>query len=461
MSKAVKIRRGLNIPIPGEADKVQETASHSDVHAIKPTDFPGLMPKLVLKEGAKVKCGTTVFFDKYNEQVKYASPVAGEIVEIVRGAKRRILEIKILAEKETTFEDFGSADPSQLSREEVIAKICEAGAWPFIKMRPLDVVADPKDQPKAIFVSVFDSAPLAPDYSFILEGNQEAFRTGLEALAKLTEGKVHMGTGGENSQGFAAFQDMVEVTKYYGPHPSGNVGVQIHHTDPINKGEVVWTINPQDLILIGKLFLTGHYDSEKLVALTGSRAEDRKYYRTRMGAQLKTITGETVEDVRYVSGNVLTGDNVGADGYLGFYHSQITCLPEGNKHKFFLTEGWLSPGLSLFGLTADKFSKSMAYPAQQLAKLFPDKKYDIDTNLNGEERAFVVTGQYEEVFPFDIYPVYLLKAIITNDIDGMEKLGIYEVAPEDFALCEFVCTSKINAQKIVREGLEVVQKECM
>lgn len=321
MSKAVKIRKGLNIRLQGEAEKVHASAHHSAVHAIKPTDFFGLTPKLVLKEGAKVKCGTTIFFDKYNEQVKYVSPVSGEITEIVRGEKRRILEVRILADKEVAFEEFGSADASAMSRDEVKAKMLEAGAWPFIKMRPLDVVANPADQPKAIVISAFDSSPLAPDYDFIVHGHEEEFQAGIDALAKLTEGKIHLNVRGEGKPSgvFTNCRNVV-VNRFSGAHPAGNVGTQIHHLDPINKGEVVWTVNAQDVMIIGKLFLTGKLDSERIVALTGANAKAPKYYKARIGAQVKSIAGEGNEGSRIISGNVLTGDNVGEEGFLGFYH---------------------------------------------------------------------------------------------------------------------------------------------
>lgn len=454
MSKAVKIRKGLNIPLQGEADKVHANANEAQLYAIKPTDFHGVMPKLVGKEGHKLKEGSVLFYDKYNESVKYPSPVSGEIVEIVRGERRKILEIRIKPDGSGAFEQHDVADPSTLSREQILEKMLAGGLWPFVKMRPVDIVADPKDTPKMIAISAFDSHPLAPDYNFLMEGNEEAFQTGINALARLTDGPVHLNVKGEKKQA-TIFENCQNVQKnlFGGVHPCGNVGVQIHHIDPINKGEVVWTVNALDVAVIGKFFMSGRYDAERIVALTGSQVHAPKYYKTRIGAQISSITDGNVdnEGTRHISGNVLTGDEVETDNYLGYYHHQITAIPEGDHYKFFLTDGWLSLGFK-------RFSMSMAYPTQLNP---PSKKWDLDTNLNGEERAFVMSEQYEKVFPFDIYPVHLLKSIITNDIDGMEQLGIYEVAPEDFALCEFVCTSKINSQSIVREGLDVIKEECL
>lgn len=453
MSKNIKITKGLDIKLKGEAEKIVLNANPSDIYTLKPTDFHGLTPKLLLKEGAEVKAGTPVFIDKYREAINYVSPVSGEIVEVVRGEKRKILSVKILADKgEMKYESFSTADPNKLSREQIKEQLLKSGCWPYIKQRPIDVVANPEQTPKSIFISAFDSSPLAADYDFIIHNNGELFQAGIDALAKLTDGKVHLNVRADlKPSGVFTNCKNVQINKVSGPHPAGNVGVQIHHIDPINSGEVVWVVNPQDVLIIGRLFAQGKYDATKTIAITGPRVKSPKYYRVISGASLKSVLGDDVaEGNRYVSGNVLTGDNVGADGILGFYHHQICVLEEGDKFKFFLGDGWLGLGLN-------KHSASRTY----FSWLMPSKKYDLDTNQNGEPRSFVMTGQYEKVFPFDIYPVQLVKSIIVNDIESMEKLGIYEVAPEDFALCEYVCTSKINVQEIVRQGLDVIYKECM
>ncbi len=448
MSKTIRIRRGLDIRLKGEAEQVLVQTDPPKVVAVKPTDFHGLIPKVLVKPGDQVKAGTPLFSDKYNERVMFTSPVSGEVADVVRGEKRRVLEVRILADGHTTYEDFGSGDPSTMNRETILQKLLKSGVWPVLKQRPFDVVADPAGDPKAIFISCFDSRPLAPDLDFIIRNQGEDLQIGINALAKLTKGKVHLGLSpNTTAREFREARGVVHHT-FSGPHPAGNVGTQIHAISPINKGEVIWVLGVQEVLIIGRLFRTGHYDATKIIALTGSRARDRKYHRTISGAPVKDICGEVPQDVRIVSGNVLTGDRVGNDGFLGFYHDQLTLLPEGDEPKFFLTEGWASPGF-------DKFSASRSYPAW----LMPGKKFDMDTNQNGEERAFVMSGEYDRVFPFDIYPVHLLKAILVNDIDAMEQLGLYEVAPEDFALCEFVCTSKINSQNIVRTGLDILKKE--
>lgn len=454
MSKNIKISKGLNIKLKGVADKVLGTANHSDTYVVKPTDFHLMTPKMLLKEGAKVKAGTPIFFDKYRDAIKYVSPVSGEIVEIKRGEKRRILEVKILADKEVSYESFKTAKPSDLSREDVKDALLNSGCWPYIKQRPIDIVASPEDTPKAIFISAFDSSPLAPDFDFVVHNHAEEFQAGIDALAKLTDGKVHLNIRGDvrASSSFSACKN-VQINKVTGKHPAGNVGVQIHHIDPINAGDKVWTVNPQDVMIIGRLFLTGKYDASKIIALAGPKVKHPKYYKVISGASLKSVIGDecTSDNARYISGNVLTGDNAGAEGHLGFYHHQITLVEEGNSYNFMLGgKGWLGLGLAKHSMSKTYFSWLMG-----------GKEYDLDTNQNGEDRSFVVTGQYEKVLPMDIYPVHLVKAIITKDIEAMEGLGIYEVAPEDFALCEYVCTSKINAQNIIREGLDIIQEECM
>ncbi|MCB0769956.1 MAG: Na(+)-translocating NADH-quinone reductase subunit A [Flavobacteriales bacterium] len=448
MSKSIRIRKGLDIRLKGEAEKVLVQADPAKVIAIKPTDFHGLVPKVLVKPGAKVQAGTALFADKYNERVLFTSPVSGEVADVVRGDKRKVLEVKILADSTVTSEDLGAGEPSGMNRETVVQKLLKSGVWPVLRQRPFDIVADPAMEPKSIFVSCVDTNPLAPDLDYVVRNHGDEFQTGLDALAKLTNGKLNLVVSSKTTaREFLDARNVVRQT-VDGPHPSGNVGVQIHHLDPINKGEQVWVCGVQDVLMIGRLFRTGRYDATRVVAVAGSEAKNPKYVRTIIGAPVSDLVGAVTEGVRVISGNPLTGDNVGAGGHLGFYHTQVTLLPEGNEPKFFITEGWAALGL-------DKFSASRSYPTW----LMPGKKYAPDTNQNGEERAFVMTGQYEKVFPMDIYPVLLLKSILANDIDQMEKLGLYEVAPEDFALCEFVCTSKIDSQRIVREGLDMLKKE--
>lgn len=451
MSKDIKIRKGLNIPLKGEADKVVANAERSSTFIVKPTDFKNFTPKLLVKEGAEVLAGSPLFYNKEYEDVKVGAPVSGEVVEVIRGAKRKILGIKILADKETRFADFPSVDPSTMSREDVKQRLLNQCLWSFIRRRPYGTVARTSDAPLSIHVVGFDSAPLAADVDFILNGKEKEFQTGLDVLKQLTDGTVHLNLHRNlTTSDVLKSAKGVRVNWFSGPHPSGNVGVQIHHIQPINKGDVVFTVNAQDVALIGSAFLTGKYDASRVVAVVGPQANQPKYFRTIQGASISTFATDVKgENNRYVSGNVLTGKNVGKDGYLGFYDKEVTVLEEGDEAKFFVTEGWAGPGLN-------KFSASRSY----FSWLMPGKKYDLDTNTNGEPRALVVTGEYESVFPMDIYPQHLLKAIMVGDIELMENLGIYEIDDEDFALCEYVCTSKTAAQHIVREGLELIEKEC-
>ncbi len=450
MANAIKIRKGNDIRLKGAAEKALEVPSKGQLFAIKPTDFYHLTPKVIVREGDTVQAGDLLFHDKYNEAIRFNAPVSGTVKAVVRGEKRRVLAVEIAADVQTSYKDFGSYNPTSGSRTDLMKRLFEGGMWPFIVQRPFNVIARPDQKPKAIFISGFDSSPLAPDADFVMEGLAEDFKAGIAAMKVLADGKpVHLGHRKE-STAFKAI-DGLSLHEVSGPHPAGNVGVQIHHVSPLNKGEVVWTINPQDVANIGRFLRTGKFDIQRVVALTGSEVNRPRYFRVTIGAQMKTIVDGNINsgDVRIISGNVLTGDSSSPENYLGYYHHQVTVIPEGHAPKFLLTDGWLSPGLS-------KLSFSQAYPGWLMPK---SKTYEVDTNNNGEDRAFVVTGQYEQVFPFDIYPVQLVKAIMVNDIDLMEKLGIYEVAPEDFALCEFACTSKINVQHIVRQGIDVIMEE--
>ncbi len=448
MPEVIKIKKGVDIKLQGSAEKIYASSVAPSTYALKPGDFPAIRLKLSVKEGDEVQAGDAVFFDKDRSDILFTSPVSGEVVEVVRGEKRKILEVRILADQEIKYRNFGSSNPSDLSREDVKAKMLKAGCWPFIRQRPYNIVANPNRAPRDIYVSCFDSAPLGPDADFVVHGQEEEFKLGIQALQQLTDGKVHLGVDGNNnpSEAFTGISGTV-VTGYKGPHPAGNVGVQIHATAPINKGETVWTLNFQDVIIIGRLFKEGKFDAQRSVALCGSQVLKPRYYKLLMGANLKTLLEEGLKptDNRIISGNVLTGSHVNFEGYLGFYDSQVTVIPEGGEPRFF---GWLSPNLDQFSISRALFNW-----------LMPNKPLKLDASMNGEERAFVVTGEYDKVFPFDIYPVQLLKSIMVKDIEAMENLGIYEVAEEDFALCEVVCTSKIPVQETVREGLNMMLNE--
>ncbi|MEN8116999.1 MAG: Na(+)-translocating NADH-quinone reductase subunit A [Bacteroidota bacterium] len=446
MNEVIKLRKGLNIKLKGSAEKVLEILPPPKTVALKPTDFQGLTPKLSVKADTEVKAGDALFYDKYHPEILFTAPLGGKVVSINRGERRKILEVVIETSEKAGFLEFKKADPTKLSADEIKEQLLKSGLWPFIKRRPYGVIASPDDKPVSIYISTFDTAPLAPDYNFILGDQMDTFQTGINALSKLTEGKVYLGA---NTDSVFSSVKNVEINTFDGPHPAGNVGIQIANTKPINKGEVVWTVNAQDILFIGRLFENGKVDFTRKLAVTGSEVESPKYYQTALGAPVASVTEGNLIDASYnqriISGNVLTGTKVKAECYLGYYHSQVTVIPEGDEYEFM---GWADPG---FG----KFSATKTY----FGKLFPKKGYTLNANLHGGERAFVLSGQYEKLVPMDILPVHLLKAILVNDIDKMEQLGIYEVIEEDFALCEYACTSKVEVQKILRDGINTMIKE--
>ncbi|MDY0781589.1 Na(+)-translocating NADH-quinone reductase subunit A [Tenacibaculum sp. IB213877] len=446
MSKDIRIKKGLDIKLVGEAKQVTTKLPMGSVFAIKPSDFHGVIPKILAKEGTEVKAGEALFHAKSDERILFPSPVSGKVTEIVRGARRKVLEIKITSNGTQEHKDFGKVDVASMTGEQVKNHLFASGCWPFVKQRPYDVIANPNQAPKAIFVSAYASAPLAANYDYVLQGKEAELQAAVTALTKLTEGKVHVSVGSSKSP-LASVRD-VELHKVSGPHPVGNVSTQIAQIDPINKGEVVWVVTPQDLVVIGELLLTGKLNLTRTIALTGSKFTTPQYITALAGAQVSGLVKENLQNdnTRVISGNVLSGTQVGEDGFLGYYDNQLTAIPEGDDYELF---GWNKP-------VFDKVSTSRALT---FSWLNPKKKYDLDTNTNGEHRAFVVTGSYEEVFPLDIYPMQLLKACMYKDLDEMEGLGAYEVAPEDFALTEFICVSKQPHQKIIREGLDLLKQE--
>ncbi|MBN2637734.1 MAG: Na(+)-translocating NADH-quinone reductase subunit A [Bacteroidales bacterium] len=447
MSTIYSIKKGLDIKLLGGAEKTVVDLN-SRLFALRPDDFVGCFPKMLVKVGDEVKAGTPLFFDKYRDEIYFTSPVSGKVLDIRRGEKRKILEVVVESDGKNESLDFGKSDIASLKREDVVEKMLKSGVWPVLRQRPYSTIAKSVDVPKAIFVSAFDSAPLAPDFDLFLHGYGKEFQAGLDALTKLTSGKVHLNVHKKKtlSKEFLEAKN-VQINTFQGPHPSGNVSVHISRIDPLNKGEVVWYISAQDVLTVGRLFLTGQYDSSCMVALTGSEVKNPRYYKTRKGASVTHMLQDNVKEgnLRYISGNVLTGSVIEKDGFVGFYNSHVTVIPEGDYYEFM---GWLAPGFS-------KFSISKTFPSF----LFPNKKYRLDSNVHGGPRAFVATGIFEKVFPFDIYPMQLIKAIMVQDIDLMENLGIYEVDEEDFALCEVVDVSKTEIQKVVREGLDLMRKE--
>ena len=450
MSKIITLRKGLDINLAGKPRESLAEAPLAAEYALSPLDFEGVTPKLLVKVGDKVKAGTPLFFNKYNERVLFTSPVSGTVAAINRGEKRKVLTVTVTPDAEQSYEEFGKPDLKKASREELVELLLRSGLWPMIVQRPYGIIADPTTTPKAIFVSAFDSAPLAPDYNFVLKQEQRNLQAGLDLLRRLTPGKVHLSMRAKCEDQMSSLQG-VEQHTFAGKHPVGNVGVQIHHIDPINKGDLVWTVNIQDLAIIGRLVNEGRVDMHRIIAVDGSEIEKPGYVRVIAGARVDSFVKGNVKAqkegnrIRFISGNVLTGTKTALDGFLGYYANQLTAIPEGDKYELL---GWAMPRLN-------KFSVSRAY----FSWLCPKKEYDLDTNLNGGERPFVVTGLYERYLPMDIYPMYLLKACLAGDIDKMENLGIYEVVEEDFALCEFVDPSKIEIQQIIRDGINLMIKE--
>ncbi|SDL02102.1 Na+-transporting NADH:ubiquinone oxidoreductase subunit A [Catalinimonas alkaloidigena] len=453
MSKTIKLKRGLDLNLAGKAEKKIVDSTPSELYAVKPSDFQGIgRQKLLVQEGDNVKAGTPLFRSKTMDRVNITSPVSGEVVEVKRGEKRRLLEIHVLADKQIEYESFQKYTPSDLinlSREEAEEQMLASGVWPHIIQRPFGVVANPADTPQAIFMSGFDSSPLAPDFGFAYRGEEKYLQAGIQVLKKFTSGIFHvnLNADAEVSSLFSQLEG-VQVNKFSGPHPAGNVGVQIHHLAPIHKSDLVWTITPVGAIQIGKLFLEGKYDASKVVAVAGSEVKQPQYYRVLNGMRIDKLTQGNVhsDNVRFISGNVLNGERIAGNGFLGFYHSMLTIIPEGNHHRFL---GWITP-------IKEKYSFQRAFGL--LSYFNPKtKEYVMDTNVNGEERAFVQTGLMEKVLPMDVYVEYLLKAIMAQDYDNMEALGIYEIVEEDLALCEYIDVSKMEVQAIVREGIELMR----
>ncbi len=443
------LKRGHDIKLAGEAEKVINADIAGTTFALQPQNFIGIspIPKVTVEKGDEVKAGDPLFFDKKNPSIIYCAPVSGEVMEVRRGEKRSIKEIIILADKEMKHRTYDLPDLATCKREDLVEFLLASGAWPMIRQRPFDMVADFNIIPQNIFISTFDTAPLAPDNSFIVEGQGAAFQKGLDVLNKLAGNKVHLGLSAEGASSVFAGAQGVEINYFSGPHPAGNVGVQMHHTSPIDLKDPAWVLGVQEVLTIGKLFAEGKFDASRVVALTGDELDAPKYVRTYQGANVGELVKGNLkgDNTRLVAGDVLSGKQTSADSFLNFFDDQITALEEGNEFEMF---GWLLP-------LSPRPSVSKTYPNF----LFPDLKFKANTNTHGEKRAFVVTGQYEKVMPMDILPQHLMKAILVNDFERMEGLGIYELSEEDVALCEFVCTSKQPLQQILREGLETMREQ--
>ena len=440
MAKVIKLRKGLDVKLKGTASLETATVSCPGEYALVPDDFVGVKPKVVVKEGDSVKAGDALFVDKLHPEVKFVSPVSGTVSLVERGDRRKLLSIRVKADKEQVAREFDV-------KGDVKALLMESGLFAFFRSRPYDVVANPDDKPKAIFVTAFNSMPLSQDFAYVVKGQEQDFQAGITALSKLA--RVELGISKAETM-LADVKDC-QVTIYDGPAPAGNVGVQINHTSPINKGEVVWTLSGEEVLFIGRLLRTGKVDLTRTIALAGSEVKAPKYYKVKVGQQLTTLLSGNVVEAKYsqriINGNVMTGFKTTADSYLAVHATEVNIIPEGDDVDEFM--GWISP------FRLKQFSTSRSY----WSWLCPKKEYTLDARVKGSERHIIVGGEYDKVFPMDIYAGFLIKAIITGDIDRQEALGIYEVAPEDFAIAEFVDSSKLELQRIVREGLDILRKE--
>ena len=450
MSKTIYLKKGLDIPVSGAAAQKTGKSVAGGIVAVKPTDFKGIIPKLLVREGDTVEAGTPLFADKLKPEILFCSPASGTVKEIVRGEKRKLLEVRIESDGAGRHVDFGIRNIGGMNAGEIRDALLKSGLWPAIIQRPYGTVADPAVKPKAIFVSAFSTAPNAAVPEYALKDEFRNIQTGVDALSALTDGGVHFSLNSENCLGtpFHKIENVIQHT-FSGKHPAGNVGVQIHHISPIRKGETVWTVSLLMLAAIGKLFNTGKFDLSRKVAVTGPCAKNPCYVDATAGMSMKDIAeycDDSAGEVRFISGDVLTGTNVGPDGFLGFYDNQVSLLKEGREFEML---GWAKP------FRTNLFSASRAY----FSWLTPKKRYDMDTNTHGGERAFVMSDVYGKVLPMKLFPVHLIKACMAGNIDKMEELGIYEVIGEDIALCEFVCPSKIEWIAALENGIDTMLKE--
>jgi Na+-transporting NADH:ubiquinone oxidoreductase subunit A len=445
MANVIKLCKGLDIHLQGQAEEKKIQLKSNGRYALVPDDFEGVTPKVVVKEGDTVKAGDALFVNKQFPEVKFASPVSGKVVAVERGERRKVLCVKVEADAQQSFVDYGKKDVSKLDGKAVTEALLEAGLFGYINQLPYAVSTNPSVMPKAIFVSALRDKPLACNFDYEVKGQEQDFQTGLTALSKIA--KTYLGVG--EGSALTNMKD-AEVNVFVGKCPAGNVGVQVNHIDPVNKGEVVWTIgDPTVVLFIGRLFNTGKVNLTRTVALCGSEIKAPAYVDMLVGEELSTLLSNSYDaskSVRIINGNVLTGKPTTKDGFLGAHSSEITVIPEGNDADEML--GWILPRLKQFSVSRSYFSW-----------LCGKKQYALDARVKGGERHMIMSGEYDKVLPMDIYGEYLIKAIISGDIDRQEALGIYEVAPEDFALAEFVDSSKLELQRIVREGLNILRKE--
>ena len=447
MANVIKLRKGLDINLRGRADKGTVEPVKSADCALVPESFGGVVPKVVVREGDSVRAGDALFVDKKHPEVKFASPMSGTVEAIVRGDRRKVLCVKVKADEVQQYVAFGPKDVASLDGEAVKQALLEAGLFGYIQQLPYAVATTPDTTPKAIFVSAFRDMPLASDFEVELKGNEKDFQTGLTALSKIQ--KTYLGVGVRQTASALVDAKDVEINVFDGKCPAGNVGVQVNHVSPVNKGEVVWTVDPAAVIFIGRLFNTGKVDLRRVIAVAGSEVKTPSYVETLVGTSLGAVLEgrlKATEHVRIINGNPLTGRKSTLEDYIGAHTSEVTAIPEGDDNNELL--GWILPRVN-------QYSTSRSYFSWLLGK----KEYDLDARVKGGERHMIMSGEYDKVLPMDIYGEFLIKAIIAEDIDKMEQLGIYEVSPEDFAVAEFVDSSKLELQKIVRNGLDMLRKE--
>lgn len=444
MANVIKLKKGLDINLKGKATAKVSAASASKVYGLVPDAFWGMKPKVVVKEGDEVKAGDALFVNKLHPEMKFVSPVAGKVTLVERGDRRKVLSVQVEAAATQQYVDFGKKQVNSLNAEQVKEALLESGLFGFIIQRPYAVVANPDDQPKAIFVSAFSDMPLAVDTNVTLKGQEANFQTGIDALAKIA--KVYVGV---KAGSVVAGTKNATVTEFKGKCPAGNVGVQINHISPINKGEIVWTLGAEEVVFIGRLFNEGKVDLTRTIAVAGSEIKEPQYKQVLVGAKIGDIVAgnvETGKKVRLIDGNPLTGMKTSENDFILAHSTEVTAIPEGDDADELF--GWIAPRFKNFSVSRSYFSW-----------LMPKKEYVLDARVKGGHRHMIFSGEYDSVFPMDIYPEQLVKAIIAGDIDRMEALGIYEVAPEDFAVAEFVDSSKVELQRIVREGLDMLRKE--
>ena len=447
MSKDISIKAGANLNLKGLASTELEVAKISLDYALNPDDFFGLIPRMLVKEGDKVSLGQPIFHDKNNESIKIVSPVNGKILEIVRGAKRKILNVIIRKEGDTSI-NYKIPNLSSISKDKIMELLVESGSLAYIKQRPYNIIAKPDRLPKSIFVSIHSTAPYAPDYDFILKNRMDEFQNGVNVMSKLIGKPINLSISYNCESDFSILNN-VELYKIKGVHPSGNESFQINRIDPLNSGEIIWVIKPEDLANIGSFFINGIFNPRRTVAVSGECLRSPKYYDTIIGSSISSLIDSkelsSIEDYRFINGDPLSGSKVEYSDFLGYYNNTLSVIKEGNQYRML---GWL-PFIYNSVPSLSKTSLSWLLGGQK----------KVNTNLNGEERAIVVTGEMEKYFPMDIFPMQLIKACMTGDIEKMESLGIYEVVPEDFGLVDFSCTSKIEAQEIVKNGIELMLKE--